>query len=130
MDKTTQKLCEMIDRELDKIANGNSLDSAGVREALDKLTHAKKSLLTSDAMQNGGSSYDRGYMGSMYGGSYAGNRDMDRDAMGRYDSRDGYNSYGNSREGMMRHLEDMRRSATSDAERQSIDRWMREMGSI
>lgn len=125
MNETHRKLCEMIDRELEKLTHTNGLENAGVREALDELTHAKKSLLAIDAMEQSGSFFGRGYSygyDGMNGGS-----GIYRDDMGRFASRDGYNSYGSGRDGMMRHLEDMRRSATNEAEQRNIDRWMREL---
>lgn len=113
------KLIQKIDRELREMEGDNvSLKNAGAREALDELAHAKKCLLTCEAMEGFGGSYDRGGSYGMYGESY------DRNRMGRYTSRD---SYGSSRDGMMRHLEDMRRSATSADERDRVERWMREM---
>lgn len=124
MNDITRKLLSKIDQELEKLAD-ERLESAGVRQALDELSHAKKCLLTADAMEQSGNSYDRGnsygYM-PMYGGSYDNgmSRNMVRNNRSSYDA-------GYGRDAMMHHLEDMRNSATSADERARVDRWMREI---
>lgn len=125
MDKVNRKLCDMVDRELEKLSNSANLESAGVREALDKLAHTKKSLLAIEAMEGAGDSYERG---NSYNDWDSGARGRgSRGGSGRGMSRDGYDSYGSGRENMMRQLEAMRMSAASEADRQNIDRWMREL---
>ena len=114
MDKkieTLHKLCEALTEELDeyskKIEKSDGM-SAGDLEAIDKLSHALKSIKTTIAMMEadddggysnrgympyyGGRSYENG-TGNMGGGnSYARGRNAKRDSMGRY-SRDGGYSY-------------------------------------
>ena len=102
-EKLTEEISEM-NKKMDK--NGGKM-SAGDLEALDKLTHALKSVKTTLAMEEYddersgdymGGSYERGgnrgsYRGSYeQGGSYARGRGRyaKRDSMGRYSSEYGY----------------------------------------
>lgn len=104
-EKLTEEISEM-NKKMDK--NGGKM-SAGDLEALDKLTHALKSVKTTLAMEEYDDersgdyrgSYERGgnrgggsYRGSSYeqGGSYARGRGRyaKRDSMGRYSSEYGY----------------------------------------
>lgn len=105
-EKLTEEISEM-NKKMDK--NGGKM-SAGDLEALDKLTHALKSVKTTLAMEEYdddrsgdymGGSYERGgnrgggsYRGGSYeqGGSYARGRGRyaKRDSMGRYSSEYGY----------------------------------------
>lgn len=133
MDKTEMlhKLCEALTEELEdygkKIEKEDGM-SAGDLEAVDKLSHALKSIKTTIAMMeagdeggysgrympvygtsyNGGMSYASdgrgGNRGGSNGNSYAGRRNARRDSMGRY-SREGY-SY--AEDEMMDIIEDIR----------------------
>ncbi|MBR0340757.1 MAG: hypothetical protein IJH64_00630 [Oscillospiraceae bacterium] len=104
-EKLTEEISEM-NKKMDK--NGGKM-SAGDLEALDKLTHALKSVKTTLAMEEYDDersgdyrgSYERGgnrgggsYRGGSYeqGGSYARGRGRyaKRDSMGRYSSEYGY----------------------------------------
>lgn len=92
-EKLTDEISEM-NKKIDK--NGGKM-SAGDLEALDKLTHALKSVKTTLAMEEHKGDYSNGYNprtgtyvmndGRSYGDeSYA----RRRDSMGRYTSEDGY----------------------------------------
>ncbi|MBQ8109711.1 MAG: hypothetical protein IJ124_06100 [Clostridia bacterium] len=122
------KLIQKIDRELHEMESDSvNFKSAGAREAVDELSHAMKCLLTCDAMRNAGGSYGMG--GGSYGtngGSYGTNGGSYGTNGGSYGTNGG--SYGNGRDGVMRHLADMRANASTLDERDRIDRWMREMG--
>lgn len=104
--KSLHKLCDVLTEELEeysrKIEKADKM-SAGDLEAVDKLSHALKSIKTTIAMmesegEDGGYS-NRGYMpnwgGYAYegGNSYAGRMNAKRDSMGRY-SRTRGTSYG------------------------------------
>lgn len=119
-----QYLCDYINTELDDLDRKakNSKLSVPELEYADTLAHLKKSLLTSEAMEEGGyssrypmSRYDGrdGMMarGDSYGGmSYAGRRK--RDSMGRYSSHDEMAALLDDMRGMMDDLpEDRRRKA-------------------
>lgn len=93
--ETLHKLCEVLTDELEeysrKIEKSDGM-SAGDLEAVDKLSHALKSIKTTIAMmeaedEDGGYS-NRGYMPYYGGMSYAGRMNAKRDSMGRY-SREG-----------------------------------------
>lgn len=99
-EKLTEEISEM-NKKMDK--NGGKM-SAGDLEALDKLTHALKSVKTTLAMEEYGDDRSGDYMGGSYerggnrggsyerGGSYARGRGRyaQRDSMGRYSSEYGY----------------------------------------
>ena len=93
-----QKLIDYVCSELDtlehKVNNGSKLTMAET-QYMDTLAHARKNLLTGDAMMDGGES---GYYmparmyGSSYMDSYSDGDSYRRDSMGRYSSRRSYDS--------------------------------------
>jgi hypothetical protein len=93
-EKLTEEISEM-NKKMDK--NGGKM-SAGDLEALDKLTHALKSVKTTLAMEEYDDDRSGDYMGGNRvgsyerGGSYARGRGRyaKRDSMGRYSSEYGY----------------------------------------
>lgn len=100
--ETLHKLCEVLTDELEeysrKIEKSDGM-SAGDLEAVDKLSHALKSIKTTIAMMEaedeGG--YSERYMPYYGGTSYAGRTNAKRDSMGRYsrESRDYSRNHGN-----------------------------------
>ena len=89
------RLIEFIDNELmelERDIEAGRKPSMTDIELGDKLAHFKKSLLTNEAMEEGG--YSRRYMPTHYydGGSYARGRGRNakRDSMGRYSRDYGY----------------------------------------
>ena len=125
MDKTEMlhKLCEALTEELEdygkKIEKEDGM-SAGDLEAVDKLSHALKSIKTTIAMMEAGGGYSERYMpvyggmsyasdgrggnrGNMGGNSYAGRRNARRDSMGRYSG-----NYSYAEDEMMDVIEDIR----------------------
>lgn len=117
-----KKIKDNICRELDKMSNMDNLNSASL-DALDKLTHTLKSIETINAMEQ---KYSNDYSRDGYSGDYSYARN--RDSLGRY-SRDGYSGR-MYRDGYSGHsdikskLEDMKRTAQNDHERQMIEEWM------
>lgn len=103
MDKKTEmlrSLCEALTAELEeyskKIEKADKM-SAGDLEAVDKLSHALKSIKTTIAMMEADGGYSERYvprMGAYYGPggmSYArGRTNARRDSMGRYSREGGY----------------------------------------
>lgn len=77
-EKLKKILCTEIEDTVDSVMKQGQM-SMGDLEAIDKLTHSLKSLITTMAMEEGGYSYNSGYSGARR-----------RDSMGRY--MDGGNS--------------------------------------
>jgi len=107
--ETFEKLKKMLCKELDELVEKGDL-KAGSLDAIDKLTHSIKSLVTIMAMEDAGYSNDYGYSGAgrdrmgrySYGGSYnyrdgdigySGRRYMNDDFSARRYSRDEGVSY-------------------------------------
>lgn len=123
------KLCEMLNKELDKIVQRGDINSANL-PVIDQLTHSIKSIKAIMAMED-----ESEYSGAYSRRGYS----MRRDSMGRY-SRDG-GSYddGYSREGrsmrgyswddgrdqMLSQIERLRDAATSEAERDALRQAMK-----
>jgi len=119
--ETLERLCEIVEKQLDKAVKELENDPGKLpmqdAEYLDKLTHTIKSIKTTLAMEGYGSSERRG-----------------RDSMGRYTSRDGGSYYdGESRrsyadgsyaDGSYRSYEG--RSMHGDEMREKLERMMRE----
>lgn len=113
-------LKDMLCQELEDLVQKGEL-SAGALDAVDKLTHSIKSLVTIIAMEEGGYSNDGSYdgynggNGGMNGGSYnrgySGRRG--RDSMGRYTSGRRY-SRDEAKDEVMRHLEKAMNGATGE----------------
>ena len=97
-------LKDMLCDELQEFAKKGEL-SAGDLEAVDKLTHSIKSLVTIIAMEDGGYSNDGYDHGSSYGydRGYSGRRYTNRDSMGRYTSR--RYSRDEAKDEVIRHME-------------------------
>jgi len=97
-------LKDMLCEELQEFAKKGEL-SAGDLEAVDKLTHSIKSLVTIIAMEEGGYSNDGYDNGSSYGydRGYSGRRYSNRDSMGRYTSR--RYSRDEAKDEVIRHME-------------------------
>lgn len=107
-------LKEMLCKELEDLVQKGEL-SAGALDAVDKLTHSIKSLVTIIAMEEGGYSNDGSYDG-YNGGSYnyrgySGRRG--RDSMGRYTSGRRY-SRDEAKDEVMRHLEKAMNGASGE----------------
>lgn len=124
MSEHLHELCEIVDRQMEKVVNelrnnGGKLNAADL-DYLDKLTHTLKSIKTTEAME---------------GAEYSGKRD----AMGRF-TRDGYamdsyaresrNSYGESRNSYndgREQLERLMNSTTDERTRRAIHKALNEM---
>ena len=124
MDQTMERICGMLTEELDSFAEKDKLDSMTKLEWLDKLLHAKKSIVTIMAMEESGQSNnsyrsydDRSYRGSYdtgMGDSYARGRNMRN---GQYMSRE----QGYSGDDYVKTLENMLRQ-TGDPKKQEAIR--------
>lgn len=98
------ELKDMLCEELENLVKKGEL-SAGALDAVDKLTHSIKSLVTIIAMEEGGYSNDGYDRGSSYGydRGYSGRRYSNRDSMGRYTSR--RYSRDEAKDEVIRHME-------------------------
>ena len=122
---TLEKLRDMLMEELDRCAEKDGISNNGLY-AIDKLTHAVKSIDTILAME------DAGYSNDNY--SYARGRrgNVRRDSMGRY-SRDYYPDrmyHGYSREDAKHDLMEQLREMSMGAEgehKQMIENWIRQV---
>ena len=137
MDEKLNVLHELCDALSDELADVNmkirKADgmSAGDLEAVDKLSHALKSIKTTIAMMEADGGYSGGYAPHM--GTYTDNRGMSyrgrsyatrRDSMGRY-SRRGY-SYADGMDELIDEMEKML-PGLSDEKRHKAETLMREL---
>lgn len=127
MHKLIDYICDELD-ELEKKADKGKLSMTEL-QYVDLLAHAKKNLLTADAMMEADDAYSNGY-------SYA--RDRKRDSMGRYSrgttspytmnnggmSYRGY-SRGDAKEDLINELRDMERNADEDT-KHMIRKWIKQ----
>lgn len=127
-------LKDMLCRELEELTKKGEL-SAGDLEAVDKLTHSIKSIVTIMAMEDSGysndgsyDSYDRmGNGGSSYARNYNG-RMPRRDSMGRYSGRR-YYSRDDAKEEAIRHMEKLMDDASGE-ERKVIQNAVNQLKSL
>lgn len=125
---TLEKLRDMLMEELDRCAEKDGISNNGLY-AIDKLTHAVKSIDTILAME------DAGYSNDNY--SYARGRrgNVRRDSMGRYSRGNSYRGYsrdnmGYSRDDAKDDLVEQLREMSTSAEgehKQMIDNWIRQV---
>ena len=108
MHKLIDYVCDEL-KELERKAEKNGTLTMAEVQYMDTLAHAKKNLLTGEAMMDEGE-YESGrympYSGGIYGGSYR----RGRDSMGRYTSRRGY-SYD---DGMIEELRSLMENAPDE----------------
>lgn len=109
MDKLLNYVCDELE-ELERKADKGKLSMAEM-QYVDLLAHAKKNLLTADAMMDADHSHDM-------------SNARRRDSMGRY-SRD-YYSRDDARADLMSQLRGMERSAKDDETRRMVNRWIRQ----
>lgn len=146
MHKLMEYICDELD-ELERKADKDGKLSMAEMQYVDMLAHAKKSLLTADAMMEEGYSMDGSYDGGSYGGSYEGNgnrsyrrggrnsmrsyargrgRNARRDAIGRYSSE----GYSMDSEEMVQQLREMMQEAPDDRTRQEFQRFIQKMETL
>lgn len=126
MDKLIDYMCDELEQLERKVDKGGKLSSQEL-QYLDTLAHAKKNLLTGDAMMSPGE-YSNDY--SMRSGRYSNARgrgsNARRDSMGRYSS----NSYGYSRDDekaeIMDTLQGVSESTNDNKMKRMIQNWMNE----
>ena len=122
------KLC----KELDEIAKKPEM-SAGDLEAAHKLTDTIKNLDKIEMLEEDGYSRAGNWEADMRGtyGRGSSYRGRKRDSMGRYsrEGRDGRGGYSrdSAKDEMMRHLDEMMDSASSEKEREIIRRTMTQL---
>lgn len=123
MHKLIEYVCDEL-KELERKADKDGKLSMAEIQYMDTLAHAKKNLLTGDAMmeaEGGESGYYMPRYGGYYGkdgdnGSYRGGNSYARrrDSMGRYTSRRGSMSYDS---GMVDELRDLMEQAPEESKR-------------
>lgn len=122
MHKLVDYICDELEQLERKVDKGGKLSSQEL-QYMDTLAHAKKNLLTGDAMMNPDEySYD-GYNRSMRGDySYGRGRNARRDSMGRYSS---YNySHDDAKSEIMDTLRDVSESTNDAKMKRMIQNWM------
>ena len=141
MHKLVEYVCDELD-ELERKADKDGKLSMAEVQYMDVLAHAKKNLLTGEAMMEqseysnsdgtyrGGSYRDGSHVmdgngGSYRGRSYAGRRNARRDSMGRYSG----NGYSRSEE-MVDELRDLMQDAPDDRTRQEFQRFIQKIESM
>ena len=147
MHKLIEYVCDEL-KELERKADKEGKLSAAEVQYMDVLAHAKKNLLTGEAMMEadgeysnsdgsyrggsyrGGSYRNGSYMmdgndGSYRGRSYAGRRNARRDSMGRYSG----NGYSRSEE-MVDELRELMQDAPDDRTRQEFQRFIQKIESM
>lgn len=121
--KDLHEMCETLSNELgdmnEKIKSAGGKMSAGDLEAVDKLTHAIKSIKSTVAMME-----DEGYSGYYpMGGSYRGGMYRGRSYATRRDSRGRYSGErGYSRNDLADKMRDLIEDAPDDRTRQEMER--------
>ena len=133
MDKLIDYMCDELEQLERKVDKGGKLSSQEL-QYLDTLAHAKKNLLTGDAMMSPGE-YSNDYSMrnghySMAGRGYSNARgrgsNAKRDSMGRYSS----NTYGYSRDDeraeIMDTLQSVSESTNDNKMKRMIQNWMNE----
>ena len=133
MDKLIDYMCDELEQLERKVDKGGKLSSQEL-QYLDTLAHAKKNLLTGDAMMNPDEySHDNYSMrggrytmpGSTRGYSSARGRNAKRDAMGRYSNTYGYSRDDDKAE-IMETLQDVSETTNDTKMKRMIQNWMHE----
>lgn len=133
MDKLLEFVCNELD-DLERKAEKNGKLSMQEVQYMDTLAHAKKNLLKSEEMMEGGYSMDGDYAYARGGRVYSNARmgrgrgsNAMRDSMGRYSSnrysREGYST----EEDFRSELEELMREAPNERVRQKLQMMMNEM---
>lgn len=128
--KDLHEMCETLSNELgdmnEKIKSAGGKMSAGDLEAVDKLTHAIKSIKSTVAMME-----DEGYSGYYpMGGSYRGGMYRGRSYATRRDSRGRYSGErGYSRSDLADKMRDLIEDAPDDRTRQEMERLLSKLES-
>lgn len=131
MHELKEKLC----KELDEIARKPEM-GAGDLEIIHKLTDTIKNLDKIEMLEEDGYSRAGNWEADMRGtyGRGSSYRGRKRDSMGRYsrEGRDGRGGYSrdNAKDEMMRHLDEMMDSASSEKEREIIRRTMSQLENV
>ena len=130
MHKLIDYICDEMEDLERKVEKGGKLSMQEI-QYMDTLAHAKKNILTADAMEE--ADYSNDYSGRDYAGrdySTAPNRGRGsrarRDSMGRYAS-DEMGGYSRGKMDLKEDLRELERNASDDETRRMIQRWMRQL---
>lgn len=125
MHKLLDYICDEMEELERKVEKGGKLSMQEI-QYMDTLAHAKKNILTSDAMEEADYSNDyssRDY--SMAPSRGRGSRAR-RDSMGRYSS-DEMRGYSRGKADLKEDLRELERNASDDETRHMIKRWMKQL---
>lgn len=122
MHKLIDYICDEL-KELERKAEKNGSLSMSEVQYMDTLAHAKKNLLTGEAMMEAEDGESGRYMPHYnYGGGYSYRRG--RDSMGRYTSRRGGYSYD---DGMIEELRSLMENAPDEATKREFRQFIAKM---
>ena len=123
MHKLIDYICDEL-KELERKAEKNGSLSMSEVQYMDTLAHAKKNLLTGEAMMEAEDGESGRYSMPHYGGyNYGGSYRRGRDSMGRYTSRRGY-SYD---DGMIEELRSLMESAPDERTKSEFRQFIAKM---
>ena len=123
MHKLIDYICDEL-KELERKAEKNGSLSMSEIQYMDTLAHAKKNLLTGEAMMEAEDGESGRYSMPHYGGyNYGGSYRRGRDSMGRYTSRRGY-SYD---DGMIEELRSLMESAPDERTKSEFRQFIAKM---
>lgn len=125
MHKLLDYICDEMEELERKVEKGGKLSMQEI-QYMDTLAHAKKNILTSEAMEEA-EEYSRDYKRdySMAPSRGRGSRAR-RDSMGRYAS-DEMGGYSRDKMDLKEDLRELERNANDDETRRMIQRWMRQL---
>ncbi len=124
------KLLEYINDEMETLEHKAGKDGKLTMQEIqymDTLAHAKKNILTAEAMEDYDDDYSKDY-GMEYSRADRRGRGSraKRDSMGRYSSRYSRN-YSYAKEDLKQDLHDMEREADDEETRHMIKRWIKQL---
>ena len=126
MHKLVDYICDEL-KELERKAEKNGSLSMSEVQYMDTLAHAKKNLLTGEAMMEAEDGESGRYSMPHYGNyNYGGSYRRGRDSMGRYTSRRGY-SYD---DGMIEELRSLMESAPDERTKSEFRQFIAKMGKM
>ena len=126
MHKLVDYICDEL-KELERKAEKNGSLSMSEVQYMDTLAHAKKNLLTGEAMMEAEDGESGRYSMPHYGNyNYGGSYRRGRDSMGRYTSRRGY-SYD---DGMIEELRSLMENAPDERTKSEFRQFIAKMGKM
>lgn len=124
MHKLLDYICDELEMLEKKVGKGEKLSMSEI-SYMDTLAHAKKNILTADAMEDA-DEYRDDYSGARMGRGRGSN--ARRDSMGRYASRydRGY-SRADAKEDLIMDLHDLEKHAGDEETRHMIKKWIKQV---